>query len=411
MRVLYVTPYVPSRIRVRPYQLIKVLSRTHEILLVSLLCDDYEREMVEDIAQYCVSVDLISLPKWRAYANCLKALPTQMPLRVAYYQSSSFVKLLQQVIRDHKIEVIHGELIKVAPMLHTIQQQEHIPIIYDSVDCISFYLKQQWAASGNRFKRAFVYSELKKMEHFEPHLLSTFEHVVITSAYDKQLLQAFSEQLEHIQVVSNGVDTEYFTPRSAARIADSLVFCAKLDYYPNAQAILLFCQHILPLVWQRRPQVRLTIVGNNPPPAVRALSADQRIVVTGYVPDIRPYLASAAVALSPLVVAAGMQNKVLEALAMETPMVATPGSCRSLQTIDEKHLLIAEGPQAFARAIVRLLENPQLAEELGTTGRQYVVEKHSWRQAARTLSALYQSVIQQRELSRHLVGARSESLS
>ena len=411
MRVLYVTPYVPSRIRVRPYQLIKALSHTHEISLVSLLCDDYEREMVEAIAHNCVSVDFISLPKWQAYANCLKALPTLTPLRVAYYQSSSFVQQLRQVIHKHKIEVIHGELIKVAPMLRMIQQQEHIPIIYDAVDCISFYLKQQWASAGNRFKRAFIYSELKKMEHFEPHLLSAFEHVVITSVYDKQLLQALSEQLEHIHVVPNGVDTEYFTPRSQARIADSLIFCAKLDYYPNAQAILLFCQQILPLVWQQRPQVRLTIVGNNPPPAVRALSVDKRIVVTGYVPDIRPYLASAAVALSPLVVAAGMQNKVLEALAMGTPMVATPGSCRSLQTAHEKHLLVAEGPQAFAHAIVRLLENPQLAEELGTAGRQYVVEKHSWWQAARTLSTLYQSVIQQQEPNRHLLAAQCEGFS
>lgn len=411
MRVMYVTPYIPSHIRVRPYQLIKALSHDHEISLVALLCDNYEHEMVQDIAQYCTSVDLITLPKWQAYANCLKALPTLMPLRVAYYQSSSFVQCLREVIRKQRIEVIHGELIKVAPMLRTLQKEEHLPLIYDAVDCISCYLKQQWASVDNCFKQAFIYSELKKMEYFEPHLLSTFEHVVITSPYDKELLQAFSERLKHIHVIPNGVDTAYFTPRSQARIADSLVFCAKLDYYPNNQAILLFCQQILPLVWQRRPQVRLTIVGNNPPPAVRALSVDKRIVVTGYVPDIRPYLASAAVALSPLVVAAGMQNKVLEAMAMGTPMVATPVSCRSLQTVHEKHLLIADGPQAFAYAIIHLLENSHLAEKLGTTGQEYVLEKHSWWRAARILSTLYQSITHEQESSWHQLRVRNTRFS
>src|SRR5581483_881248 len=139
--------------------------------------------------------------------------------------------------------------------------------------------------------------------------------------------------------------------------------------YPNAQAILMFCRDVLPLIWERRPQVRLTIVGNNPPASVRALSEDARIIVTGYVADIRPYLGRASVALAPLLVTAGMQNKVLEALAMGTPIVATPAACRSLQVKDGIHLLIAEEASLFARAVLRLLEEQQLVEQLRVAGR------------------------------------------
>ncbi len=389
MRILFVTPYVPSRIRVRPFNLIKSLSAVHEVSLVSLLCDEYEREMVRDVANYCASVDLLPLPKSQAYKNCLLALPTLIPLRVAYYKSPAFVERIKQVIHERNIEVVHGELIKVVPALRAVLAQANIPLLYDSVDCISWYLQQQYSSARSPLKKALVYSELKKMRRYERQSLAAFDQVVITSGHDRDCLIALGEQPSHIKVVSNGVDIEYFTPSVSPRENDSLVFCAKLDYYPNSQAIVHFCREILPLIWESRPQVRLAIVGNNPPQSVRDLSADERIAVTGYVPDIRPYLGKASVALAPLQVAAGMQNKVLEALAMGSPVVATPGSCRSLQVKHETHLLIAEGVRSYADAVLRLLENPQLAQDLGNAGRYYVEQYHSWIAAANTLSNLY----------------------
>lgn len=393
MRVLFVTPYVPSRIRVRPYNLIKSLSALHEISLVSLLCNEYEREMVQDVAKYCTSVDLVPLSKGQAYKNCLQALPTLMPLRVAYYRSGAFVQRIKQVIRERNIDLVHGELIKVVPALRAVLAQESVPLLFDSVDCISWYLQQQWHTARNPLKKAFVYTELKKMRRFEPQSLGAFDEVAITSAYDRDYLIALGGESKHIKVVPNGVDTEYFTPPASAREKDSLVFCAKLDYYPNSHAIINFCREVLPLIWGRRPRVRLTVVGNNPPQSVRNLAADERITVTGYVPDIRPYLGKASVALAPLQVAAGMQNKVLESLAMSAPVVATPGSCCSLQVKDGVHLLIAGSAQDYAWAVLKLLDDPQLALNLGSSGRRYVEHYHSWAAAANTLSELYQTLV------------------
>ena len=397
MHVLFITPYVPSRIRVRPFQLIKALSVSHEVSLAALVCDEYERELVQDIEEYCVSVDLVSLSKKQAYANCLCAIPTLTPLRVAYYQSPAFSQRILEIIRERSIDVVHGELIKTVPTLRSVLAQEGIPVVYDSVDCISSYLSQQWQSARNPLKKAFIYSEYKKMQRYEPRSIAQFAANVITSSYDREYLTQLGEQPEHISVVSNGVDTEYFTPPNSPREQDSLVFCAKMDYYPNAQAMLSFCQEVLPRIWEVRPQTRLTIVGNKPPLAVQNLTSDSRITVTGYVPDIRPYLSSATVALAPLLVAAGMQNKVLEALAMGTPMVATPGSCRALRVQHGTHLLIAEGAEYVAQAILQVLDDATLAANLSQAGRAFVEQNHSWDASAAILNTIYQQAIAERQ--------------
>ncbi len=392
MRIVFVTPYIPSRIRVRPFQLIKALSAVHEISLVALLCDVYERGLVDDVASYCASVDLVPLPRMRAYTNCLRALPTGLPLRVAYYQSPSFIKRIQQIINARSIDIVHGELIKVMPALRTVGIRRRLPVLYDSVDCISWYLEQQRSSACNPLKKAFIATELKKMRLYEPAMLAGVDRVAITSQHDREVLLRLGVAPEHIKVVPNGVDLAYFTPPIGPRDSDSLVFCAKMDYYPNSQAILDFCREVLPRIWEQRPQVHLTIVGNNPPQAVRDLGTDKRITVTGYVPDTRPYLGAASLALAPLLVAAGMQNKVLEALAMGTPLVATPGSCRSLQVKDGEHLLVAEGARDYASAVLKLLANNELARRLGQAGRDYVERYHSWDAAATMLNRLYEEM-------------------
>ncbi|HLX40641.1 MAG TPA: glycosyltransferase family 4 protein [Ktedonobacteraceae bacterium] len=393
VRILFVTPYVPSRIRVRPFNLIKSLSAVHDISLVALFVDDYELAMVKDIEEYCVSVDLVPLPRWQAYTNCLRALPTLMPLRVAYYRSPAFVQRIKEVIEKQKIVVVHGELIKVVPALKAVLAEQKIPILYDSVDCISWFLQQEIETTPNILKKAFVYSELQKMRRYEGTKLHDFDQLIITSAADRKRLGRLTGQPQNIQVVSNCVDTDYFKPEQDFREVDSLVYCAKLDYFPNAQAILHFCEHTLPLVWKRHPHVRLSIVGSNPPQSVRALAVDTRITVTGYVPDIRPYLGTATVALAPLLVAAGTQFKILEALAMGTPMVTTPRCSLALGTQHGVHLLVAEEPQEYADAIVKLLDNPQLAERLGAAGRWFVLENYSWSNAADTLNRLYDTTL------------------
>jgi sugar transferase (PEP-CTERM/EpsH1 system associated) len=393
MHILFITPYVPSRIRVRPFQLIKHLSGTHEVSLIALVCDGYERSLAADVTPYCATLDLVPLSPLQAYGNCVRALPTLTPLRVAYYQSPALVQRITEVVRQRRTDVIHGELIKVAPALRAVVAASAVPVLYDSVDCISLYLRQQWSTARRPWHKAFLYSELQKVRRYEREALAAFDQVVITSARDRDALMDLRGRLHKIQVIPNGVDTHYFAPLASPRTSDALVFCAKLDYYPNAHAIRWFCQEVLPHIWQVRPQTRLTIVGSNPPGSVLRLSADQRITVTGYVPDVRPYLGMAAVALAPLRVAAGMQNKVLEALAMEAPLVATSPACHVLNAVPDVHLLVADDARDYAAAVLRLLEDPAQGRRLGHTGRQFVERHFSWSAAADSLTDLYHAMV------------------
>src|SRR5438105_1601748 len=175
----------------------------HEISLVSLLVEDYEQAMVKEVEAYCTSVDLVPLPKWQAYANCLRALPTLTPLRVAYYRSPAFVERIKEVIYRQKIDVVHGELIKVVPALKAMQADENIPILYDSVDCISWFLQQHMETTRNPLKKAFVYSELQKMRRYERLELLDFDQLIITAASDREQLGRLTGQPQNIQIVSN----------------------------------------------------------------------------------------------------------------------------------------------------------------------------------------------------------------
>ena len=393
MRILFVTPYVPSRIRARPFNLIKCLSREHAISLVSLLVDDYEHALVKEIEPYCVSVDLVPLSRWQAYTNCLCALPTSTPLRVAYYRSRAFVHRVKEVIQRQGIDLVHGELIKVVPILKAVLAETSIPILYDSVDCSSWFLEQNMHATPDLLKKIFTNSEFRKMRRYERRELVDFDQLIISSPTDRHYLSNLIGEAHKIQVISNSVDTEYFIPQPCSREANTLVFCAKMDYSPNSEGIIYFCKYILPLIWEQLPDVRLKIVGNNAPSTVLALGLDKRITLTGYVQDVRPYLATASIAIAPLLVAAGTQFKILQALAMETPIVTMPRCSHALGTQDSVHLLVAEEPQAYANAVLKLLAMPRFAQQLASAGRQFVIEHYSWSSTAHTLNELYQSLV------------------
>ncbi len=391
MRILFVTPYIPSPIRVRPFSFIKGLSTRHQISLVALVCDEYELRFVEEISQYCVSVDVVELSRLGAYARCLRSLSGSLPLRVAYYAVQKLEHTILRVIARQNIDLLHGELLKVLPALRRTYCQISIPYLFDAVDSISTYL-QQSREVGNLWQRVLAAYELQRVRRCEHEALRCFDRVVVTTERDRVSLLS-SEERGLIEVIPNGVDPDYFRPWDCRREPDSLVFCAKLDYYPNQQAILRFCREVLPCIWQARPQVCLKIVGNQPPATIQALARDRRIEVTGYVPDIRPYLARAAIAIAPLQIAVGIQNKVLEAMAMGTPLVVSSMACHVLNVKNNVQAVIADDPQNVAQSILRLLDGPEVAERLGRTGANFVRTHYRWERSIARLEAIYAEMV------------------
>ena len=397
MHILYVTPYVPSLIRVRPYNLIRYLARRgHQVTVLALQSDADELAHAEALREEGVEVETVFLPRRNSLLNCVRALPTRTPLQAAYCWSSAMEARLRALMAEKQFDVVHVEHLRGA---HFGAVAGGVPRVYDSVDCITLLFDRTRHESPRWTSRLMAQMELGRTRRYESRLLDMYDAVLVTSPDDKVALERLANPSRRyrqapVVVLTNGVDLDYFAPLDVPREPESLVFSGKMSYHANVAAALYLAQEIMPLVWARRPQATLTLVGKNPPPVIRALASDPRIQVTGYVPDIRPYLARAAVSVSPIRYGVGVQNKVLEAMAMATPVVTTPQACGALVVRDREHLLIAEGADMLACQIERILADPALADSLGRSGRCYVETHHDWQATTGRLEQVYQRAIE-----------------
>lgn len=410
MRILFVTPYVPSLVRVRPYNFIKRLSRYHEITLLALAYgDEAEASAIEQLRDLCERVIILPLSKRQAVQNCCRRLLSPMPLQAAYTQLPEAKKLLSSLVEDSPFDLVHVEHIRAA---HLVEGISRIPKIFDSVDCITRLLKFRLSRSVSPVKRALDYEEFMKMRSYEPRTAWAFDRIVMTSRHDKKALELLFRRYCHssngsgkssdsdalgngngdiarVAVVPNGVDCEYFRPM-AAEDSVEVVFSGRMAYYPNAQAALNFYQDVFPRIRRARPTARFKIVGSEPPDAIRKLAGDPNVEVTGYVPDLRPELASARVIVCPITIGVGIQNKVLEAMAMAKPVVASSVASRGIPGIVEgRHLITEDDPLQMSRAILDLLDNPNAAFELGRRAREFVETQYSWEAAFRQLEQVH----------------------
>jgi glycosyltransferase involved in cell wall biosynthesis len=295
-----------------------------------------------------------------------------------------------EVASSH-VDLIHAEHLKTMAMLKDVVGK--VPILFDAVDCLSMLESRRRRVTKNPLVMLFSWMESKKLARSEAQASRGFNRLAISSSVDREAFPAAGTTRQRINVIPNGVDLDYFGFRQFEPRANLLVFCAKLDYFPNADAALYFAQSVWPLVRSRRPELKLEIVGNRPPRSVRKLDGRANIRVIASVPDVRPYLGRASVALCPLRIRAGIQNKILEAMALGVPLVATSLCLPGLQVEAGKHLLVADQPGQFTAAIELLLDNPTLRQNLIAEGRAYVERQHNWAVSIEALSNSYNAAM------------------
>ena len=417
MNLLYNTPYVPSRIRTRPYNLIRALVRLgHQItLLTTAGTSPEEQEQARELRDWGVRVEVFPVPLARSLVNCLRALgcllpaPTREPLQAVYAYHPEMERRLSRLLQEEAFDVVHIEHLRAARLVRAVTPPRSggagggTPAVYDSVDCISLLFEQAARSGAQLRSRLMTAIDLARTRRYEARLLTRYDQVVVTSRRDKEALEELARRYlppearpAPITVVTNGVDLEYFRPPETGFFGKNpvspptVVFTGKMSYHANVAAVLYFAREVLPRIWAKDPKVRFQIVGKDPPEKVRQLAMDERIQVTGTVDDLRPYLAQATVAVCPALYAVGIQNKVLEAMAMGTPVVSTLDGCAALAAEERQEILIAEGEEALAAAVLHVLADPALAERLGAAGRRYVEAHHSWETKARQLLTVYE---------------------
>ena len=400
MKIAYVVPYVPDLIRTRSYNLIsQLVALGHEVVVYTLGSGDHGRRGADILRSKVTDLYYQEQPVWYSLWNSLKALPSQQPLQTVYSWNKVLAdKLISHLSDDlNGFDVIHVEHLRGSKYGRYIKTRlPEMPVVWDSVDCISYLFKQASTHSVGVFGRLVTRFELGRTSKAEGELVGEFDQVLVTSDADRKALLTLAQSdlsYKSITVLPNGVDLEYFHPNpTVQKDVASLVFSGKMSYHANISMVKFLVNEIMPRVWAQHQNAQLTIVGKDPTSDVYALGEDSRITVTGTVDDIRPYLWKSTCAVVPLVYGAGIQNKILEAMACGVPVVTTPNALSPLSVTPGDELLVGESSASFSDCVNRLLDDRKLQTELGTKGASYVTKYHNWRDITNQLVACYENV-------------------
>jgi len=240
-------------------------------------------------------------------------------------------------------------------------------------------------------KELIFRSQYRRFVSYESRICHRFDMCLCVSEEDGRELKSICPEAA-IEVVPNGVDTDYFRPKEDDEEEECLVFTGSMDWQPNEDAVVYFCDQILPLIQAELPGVKFLIVGSNPGYRVMRLGKRQGVVVTGWVEDIRPYISNAGVFIVPLRIGGGTRLKILQALAMGKAVISTSIGCEGLNLQPNEHLLVADEPLQFAEGTVRLIRNRSLRRRLGENGKTFVQERYDWDVIVKELELVYRNL-------------------
>lgn len=394
MKVLFIVPYVPDLVRVRSYQLVRgLLARGHQVTVATLWSNPDERRALDHLSRLGAKVIASSMSRARSLANCLLALPGSTPFQSVYSWNPDLLRQIAAAWQTSAFDVVHVEHIRGVKYALEIQRAfPGTPVVWDSVDNITYLFEQTVKEENNLLKKVLRQVELARTRRYEAFLASHFKNILVTSQIDRQKFVDAAAPAGEIHVLPQGVDLDYFSPGSSQeRDPLALVVTGKMSYHANVAMVRHLVEDILPLVREKIPGVKLWIVGKDPARTIVAYAHLPGVTVTGTVPDVRPYLQRAAVAVVPLTYGAGVQNKILEAMSCATAVVTVPHAVQALAVRSGHDLLVVEKPEEFADAVVHLLNDPQRRESLGMAGRRYVERQNNWSTILAHLETIYSS--------------------
>ena len=391
MKLLCLTPRLPfppdRGDRLRAFNIIRRLGSEHELHLLSFIASDEERRHADALAPFCRSVQMVPLGPRRSAATVALNAWRRLPLQALYYRSAAMQRLVDNTLRRQRFDAAYIHLFRMAPYL---SQQSGLYRIVDLTDVISSELARSMAFRGAA-SRLVYQVERPRIARYEREVAQRYEEVWLVSEHDRQLLAAQCPGA-NIRVVSNGVDFEAFYPTGQVAEPNSLLFTGHMRVFHNIDAATFLAQEILPLVRQELPDCTLTLAGADPGPEVRALASEPGVTVAGFVPDLNAALNHAAVFVAPLRFAAGVQNKVLEAMAAGRPVVTTSIVNQGLAAQPGRDLLIADDAATMASQIIGLLQNAELRGHTGAAGREFAIRRFSWDVVGERLREIAQTV-------------------
>ncbi|PID93910.1 MAG: hypothetical protein CSA95_05445 [Bacteroidetes bacterium] len=391
MKLLILLSRVPWPVekgdKLRAFHQVRCLSELHEIHLFALTNRKNTHIAKEKLSKYCKSITIVRISIvtkiWYVFLALLTGKPLQNGLFYSRKAKKRLATLVEQVQPDH----LYCQLIRVADLAKTLS----IPCTIDYQDAMSTNMLRRKKASPLLMKPVMD-MEYRRLVNYEQKVYHQFDHHTIISLPDKNLMPCRLK--DSIHLIPNGVDYTYFSPMEGPKEVD-IVFTGNMGYPPNIDACEFLIQEIIPLVKQRIEGVNVMLAGANPHPRVQRL-ASPTVEVTGWVDDIRDCYARSRVFVAPMRIGTGLQNKLLEAMAMQIPCITTPLANSALGGTHGENILVGETAQEIADQLVMLLSHKEKATAMGRAGHQFVRQHFSWEESSKQLSRIMSSTTQQK---------------
>lgn len=395
MKILFLAhrvPYPPDKgDKIRAFhEMCALFERGHDIHLFAFADDLNDLQYQVELSRYCSEVRVLPLRRMTGRLRAAASLAQSRPLSVGYYASQRMRKLVDRAVSTSDFDAV---LVYSSTMAQYAPASLAARTVVDLVDVDSEKWRDYSRISGG-LKARLLALESERLRRYEYEIIHQAACTFLSSSREASLLDELDEFTcrARLRIMTNGVDTEYFHPwDSPPETRPCLVFTGVMNYLPNVEGVCRFVEQVWPLIRAESPEADFVIVGRNPVEAVRKLATHRGVSVTGEVDDVRPYLRRATVMVAPLNFARGVQNKVLEAMAMRKPVVATPAAVAGLRVEDGIQVSIAQSPQAFASAVVRIINDRDWRESLADSARSFVEREHQWPSILQPLLRLIES--------------------
>jgi sugar transferase (PEP-CTERM/EpsH1 system associated) len=386
MKIFVILSRVPYPLekgdKLRAYHQLRELSRSHQIVLCCLSDSPVHPDARQKLSEICAEIHIFHLQKWRIYFNLFLCIFSRKPFQVMYFYQRKVHRAITALIASTKPDHIYCQLIRTAEYA----KDEHAyRKTLDYQDAFSKGIERREQKARWPLKAVFA-AERRRLIAYENIIFEYFEAKTIISDEDRRHI--YHPERKDIAIITNGIDTEYFAPQPDAARSCDVLFTGNMSYPPNIEVAEYIVREVLPLLKKSKPDIAITLAGSSPHRRVKQLENVGGVTVTGWVEDIRGVYASAKCFFAPMQSGTGLQNKLLEAMAMELPCVASPLANRPLKAVDSESIKIADNAESYAAAILAILNDQTHAEALGRNGRTFVKKNFSWSESAAQLESV-----------------------
>ncbi len=383
MKLLVILPRFPYPLekgdKLRAYNHIRFLSAQHEIILCALNQGKVKPEYLEKLQPFCKSIHIFQLRRPGIFLNLARALFVGIPFQAGYFYNHNIQKKIDKVISNEKPDHIFCQLLRVAEYV----KDKNIAKTIDYQDVFSKGIERRISKVPFYLRPVFK-SEYKRLLKYENALFDIFDNKVIISEPDRDLIP--HPEKEKIHIIPNGVDHDFFKPKELEKKYE-IVFIGNMGYPPNVDAAEYLAKKVLPLVHLQKPYAKLLLAGATP--AKRVQEQESEFVhITGWVDDIRDCYAQAKIFIAPMQIGTGLQNKLLEAMAMKIPSITSSLANSALCAKDGEEILIGETPEDYAKHIISLLDDENFADKIAEAGYNFVLQKFDWERATDKLGQI-----------------------